>query len=54
MLEKLYQAQFKLHGELTNLEKWRDQPILIVNTATKCGLASQFSGLESIHQKYKR
>lgn len=53
MLEKLYQAQFKLHGELTSLEKWRDQPILIVNTATKCGLASQFSGLESIHQKYK-
>jgi len=27
--------------------------ILIVNTATQCGLAPQFEGLEILHQKYK-
>ncbi|MBX2923160.1 MAG: glutathione peroxidase [Chitinophagaceae bacterium] len=27
--------------------------VLIVNTATKCGLAPQFEGLEDLHQQYK-
>lgn len=27
--------------------------VLLVNTATKCGLAPQFDGLENLHQRYK-
>ncbi|MBP1991005.1 glutathione peroxidase [Paenibacillus eucommiae] len=41
-----------IRGEKQTLEPYRGQVLLIVNTATKCGLAPQFAGLQSLHEKY--
>lgn len=35
------------------LSAFKGKYILVVNTATKCGLAPQFDGLEKLHQTYK-
>jgi len=43
----------KPNGEKLDLIKYKGKLILIVNTATKCGLSPQFRGLEELHQKYK-
>jgi glutathione peroxidase len=40
-------------GETIKMEEFKDKAVLIVNTATKCGLAPQFDGLEKLHQEYK-
>lgn len=40
-------------GEMADFSVYKGQVVLIVNTATKCGLAPQFSGLETLHQTYK-
>ena len=35
------------------MEKYAGKPIIIVNTATKCGLAPQFEQLEELYQAYQ-
>lgn len=54
MSENVYQfTVMKENGETYSLDELRGRPIIIVNTATKCGFAPQFSELEAIYQKYK-
>ena len=50
----IYNLSFKdTTGREISLGEFKDKVILIVNTATKCGLAPQFEGLEQLHQDYK-
>jgi len=42
-----------LQGEDASLLDHKDEAILIVNVASKCGLTPQYEGLERIHEQFK-
>lgn len=42
-----------IRGEDKSLSDYKGQVLLIVNTASKCGFAPQFTGLQELHDTYK-
>jgi glutathione peroxidase len=41
-----------LDGETIDFKKFKGKKILIVNTASRCGLTPQYEGLEELYKKY--
>ncbi len=41
-----------LTGETVDLESFRGRPMLIVNTASKCGYTPQYAGLQELWERY--
>lgn len=40
-------------GKVISMQDFKGKVVMIVNTATQCGLTPQFNGLEKLHQTYK-
>lgn len=43
----------KPNGEVQSLKDFEGKPLIIVNTASKCGLKGQFRELQEIYETYK-
>ncbi|MCH8479198.1 MAG: glutathione peroxidase [Wenzhouxiangella sp.] len=43
-----------LTGGALALERFRSQPILLVNTASKCGFTSHYAQLQQLHNDYQQ
>jgi glutathione peroxidase len=54
MEESLYDFTVKdIYGEDFEFSDLKGKKIMIVNTASKCGLTPQYKGLENLYSKYK-
>lgn len=42
-----------IKGEVVDLEDYEGKVVLIVNTASRCGLTPQYAGLEELYKKYQ-
>lgn len=53
-MSSLYELSFNdTTDKEISLREFKGKVLLLVNTATKCGLAPQFEGLEKLHEEYK-
>lgn len=53
-MSKIYDfAATKANGEEVSLSTYKEHPMIIVNTASKCGFVNQFKELQELHEEYK-
>ena len=43
----------RIDGKPEKLSAWKGKTVLVVNTASKCGLTPQYEGLEKLYETYK-
>ncbi|MGY6741500.1 MAG: glutathione peroxidase [Cecembia sp.] len=54
MATTFYEFKAKtLQGKEMSMEEFKGKTILVVNTASQCGLTPQYEGLEKLYEKYK-
>lgn len=52
--ETVHEFKMKsLQGQQVDLEKYKGKVLLIVNTASECGLTPQYEQLQAMHKQYK-
>ena len=42
-----------IDGGNLSLDDWKGRPVLVVNTASRCGFTPQYDGLQALHDRYK-
>jgi glutathione peroxidase len=42
-----------LNGQTVSMNQFKGKTVVVVNTASKCGLTPQYEGLEQLYEKYK-
>ena len=52
---RVHEYRFRsINGASMPLERWKGQPILLVNTASECGFTPQYAGLQKTWDEYRR
>ena len=42
-----------LNGKTVSMDQFKGKTVVVVNTASKCGLTPQYEGLENLYKKYQ-